>query len=533
MRHPSAAQAHFCLCEKECMTPPSRQPLRRQVEDAAALGSSMRERIGGLLARAATRTGEGADRLREAARELRRPALLQQALAAQERGNLEAAYWLLQEEYRDHPEHPAVAVAFWNVAATLERAQAAAPAAAWLVERHSAEGETELAGQFFSELCGADTDTLVTPTAVVRMLPALRQRVARADAEAQPAEEALLRRALHQAVDPRNPMPSPGLAFRIFKEARELAPDAARRAAELALASPDLHEAKRDLLQRWLGGAEDAEMAPAAPEPPASQAKPTLKHAEPQASQAEPTLEHAEPTTTRAEPMPGHAEPTATRAEPMLDHAEPTLGDAEALADDAESLAGDAEALADDAESLVGDAEPPADDGEPRLLPLSEEQVARAAERLPPPGPPTPPHELRALAERGLLNAVPIAFGAEALELRLPGGRESRLGWREIQAVAVADVAGMAAQPVTLVDFILNWRRRGSEPLRVVRLRVDAFEPKCLVDDAGEDPLETFLAELLERSHAVPLPDPESALGLRRSSFASLADYEREVLGES
>ena len=139
--------------------------------------------------------------------------------------------------------------------------------------------------------------------------------------------------------------------------------------------------------------------------------------------------------------------------------------------------------------------------------------------------------ELRTLVERDLLPAVPIQFGQDALELRLPGGRESRVGWREIQALAVAEVAGMAPEPVTLIDCVLNWRRRDDEPLRVVRMRLDAFEPKCLVEDAGEDALETFLAELLERTHAVPLPDPESALGLRRACFESLEAYEREVLG--
>lgn len=430
------------------MSPPSLRQLRPEAGEAA-LGDRVRDRLGGLFARAATRTGEGAERLREAARELRRPHLLQQALAAQERGNLEAAYWLLDEEIRAHPDHPDVAVALWNVATSLERAPAATPAAIWLVEHHSAAGETELAAQFFAELCRAAPDALVTPPAVVRMLPALRHRVAQADDAERPAATELLRLALRQAVDPRNPPPSPGLAFRIFKEAREVEPGAARSAAQLALASPDLHEAKRDLLRRWLGGQGSAVAA----EGPAPAALPAEER--------------------------GPA--------------------------------------------------PPAE--EPPLDPLSEEQVAQAAERLPPSGPPTPPNELEALTERGLLPAVPVAFGEDALELRLPGGRESRVGWREIQALAVADVAGMAAEPVTVIDCVLNWRRREHEPLRVVRLRLDAFEPKCLVDDAGEDPLETFLAELLERSQAVPLPDPESALGLRRSHFESLGSYEREVLG--
>jgi hypothetical protein len=463
------------------MSPPSRTQ-RLPEAGEAALGDRMRERLGGLFARAATRTGEGAERLREAARELRRPHLLQQALAAQERGNLEAAYWLLDEEIRVHPDHPDVAVAFWNAATSLERAASATHAAVWLVEHHSAAGETELAAQFFAELCAAAPDALVTPPAVVRMLPALRQRVARAEDAERSAATALLRLALRQAVDSRNLAPSPGLAFRIFKEAREIEPAAARCAAQLALASPDLHEAKRDLLRHWLDGPSGAaELRGAAP--PAEECAPA-----PPAEEPAPTspAEECAPAPPAEEPAPA---PPAKEPGPT----------------------------------------PPED--EPPLDPLSEEQVAQAAERLPPAGPPTPPGELLALAERDLLSAVPVAFGEEALELRLPGGRESRVGWREIQALAVADVAGIAAEPVTVIDCVLNWRRREREPLRVVRLRLDAFEPKCLVDDAGEDPLETFLAEMLERSQAVPLPDPESALGLRRSQFESLGCYEREVLG--
>lgn len=458
------------------MSPTPRRPAGREPGENAAVGDRVRQRLGGLFNRAATRTGESAERLREAARELRRPVLLQQALAAQERGNLEAAFWLLDEEYRVHPEHPTVAAAFWNIAVSLERATAAAVAAAWLVEHHSAAGETELAAQFFAELSNAVPDALVTPPSVVRMLPALRQRVAQAGDEKRAAAEALLRRALRQAVDPRNTDTSPGLAFRIFKEARETEPDAAKAAAELALASPDLHEAKRELLRSWLGLGD--------PEPPPQQA---------------PTP----PTPREPGTVPSNDEAGTAPAE----------GEAGTVPEEApEELAG-----------AAGDV--------PLLGPLSDDQVALAAERLPPAGPPTPPEELEALLDRDLLAGIPTELGEDALELRLPGGRESRLGWREIQALAVAEVAGLATEPVTLIDCVLNWRRREQEPLRVVRMRLDAFEPKMLVENTGEDPLETFLAELLERSHAIPLPNPESALGLRRAGFESLEAYEREVLG--
>jgi hypothetical protein len=63
-------------------------------------------------------------------------------------------------------------------------------------------------------------------------------------------------------------------------------------------------------------------------------------------------------------------------------------------------------------------------------------------------------------------------------------------------------------------------------------MRSDAFDPAALFpgrSDAGQA-LCALLAELLDRSGAVPLPDPDSALGVRPQRFASLADFEAAVL---
>ena len=578
--------------------------------DAAADNDGLRGRLGGLLARAASRTGEGAERLRDAARDMRKPLLLHQALAAQERGNLEAAFWLLEEEFRDHPENRDVADAFWNAATALDRAAAAASAGSWLVEHHAAATETQLAAQYFAELKRAVPDTVVTAPAVVRMLPALRERVDGADDEGRPEAEALLRAAFHQALDERA-APSPGMAFRLFKEAQEIEPEAARRAAEIALASPDLHETKREQLRRWLSG-ERAELASEpqpqpAPQPlrstaPSSGAEapsaendaPTPEAATPEASaadlEAEPVGLDTEPPPAMPEPPPldaqvtqhdGDAErPTEAASgddpiDTLLDPDEPLLEPELALMDPDSALIDPDMTLMDpevsplDPDDPAFDVDvpevPPMDpdlaemdpdpsqvdsdvpatnpnlasdvdqdefliDAEPLLEPMSDEQVAQAAQRLPAPGPPTPAEEMVALLDHDLLVAVPKDLGDEALELCLPGGRESRVGWSEIQALAVAEVEGLGAEPVTVIDCVLNWRRREAEPLRVVRMRLDSFEPKSLIEETGEDPLESFLAELLERTHAVPLPDPESALGLRRVRFESLEAYENSVL---
>ena len=63
-------------------------------------------------------------------------------------------------------------------------------------------------------------------------------------------------------------------------------------------------------------------------------------------------------------------------------------------------------------------------------------------------------------------------------------------------------------------------------------MRADTFDGAALVPGecvAGGE-LASFLGELLLRSRAIPLPDPESALGLQLAPFESLDRYESEIL---
>lgn len=413
----------------------------------------VRLKLGALLGSAATRTSEGAGRLREAARDLRQgPSLLPQALAARERGNLEAAFWLLEEAWRTEPDAAGVPTAFWDVSVALGRAQAAAPAAVSLVERCAAEGALELGAQYLAELGRAVPDAVVKPTAVARLLPALRERIDKADEEERAEAEALLRHALGLALDPRNEAPSPGLAFRLFAEARAVHPGIACRAAELALESPHLHEAKRALLCDFLG----RPLSPSAP-----------RDAPPD----------------RPAPM------TAPTPRSDLPSAKPTLD-----RPSEEELAAPARGL------------------EPHHDPLASS---------PRPGSPV---------EQDLLHGVPERLDDDALVFRWRDGRSSRLGWREIEGVAVARIEAPGRETVTIVDLALNWTRRNRETLRLVRLRDDSFDPAQFVS-SGEGSLADFLAEILERSRAIPLPDPESALGLRPVVFDSLDAYELAILG--
>jgi hypothetical protein len=96
----------------------------------------------------------------------------------------------------------------------------------------------------------------------------------------------------------------------------------------------------------------------------------------------------------------------------------------------------------------------------------------------------------------------------------------------------VAEVRGLSAHPVWVIDLVLNWSAQDDAALRVVRFQSDGFDPRMVIDAPADptDALRGFLAELLERSNAVPLPDPDAALGVRVRSFDDLAGYESGVL---
>ena len=128
-----------------------------------------------------------------------------------------------------------------------------------------------------------------------------------------------------------------------------------------------------------------------------------------------------------------------------------------------------------------------------------------------------------------IMRAVPVDFEEHALLLQLPGGRASRIGWKEIEALSVARVSADSEPPVIVIDCILNWRRRKRETLRLVRFYAADFVPADFLD-AAEPSLSAFLTDLFERCRAAPLPDPESALGVRFAVFDDIESYQREVL---
>jgi membrane associated rhomboid family serine protease len=128
-------------------------------------------------------------------------------------------------------------------------------------------------------------------------------------------------------------------------------------------------------------------------------------------------------------------------------------------------------------------------------------------------------------------TALPLALDSEGIQLEVAGGEKKRVRYDRIGALAVAAIEGLSERPVIVVDLVLNWSAPASEPLQVIRLRSDRFDPRRLAP--GDEPataLRALLARLLRLSGATPLPDLQSVQGVPFAGFRSLAAYQRDVL---
>jgi len=384
--------------------------------------------------------------------------LIKKAADAQRRGNHAMAYRVLEPAVCERPEDAKLVVAFWSAALGCERVEDAVPAMARIIRKLASAGKPDQAAQLWMELRQASPASVVDPNALVRMVPALQ-------AEGRPDQAV---EALRETVDPRNTDLSPGLAVRIAEMARELDPPTALKAARSALATPDLHEARRERLENLVTELENT-AAQAARDASASATAETATAA---AVEAAPNA-----------PAPATAE-TATAASVEAAPNAPAPATAETATAAAVEAALEAEA-----------------------------PVAR-------------------FAGIKLTEGMPTGFLDEGVALQLPGGRKARLDYAKIEAVAVAEVGGLAPGPVVVVDAVFNWSEQGDRTLNTVRFRSDGFDAR-MVMATPTDPAEafrSFLSELLERTRAIPLPDPDSALGLNVRIFESIEAYQREVL---
>ncbi|MBW1883069.1 MAG: rhomboid family intramembrane serine protease [Deltaproteobacteria bacterium] len=141
---------------------------------------------------------------------------------------------------------------------------------------------------------------------------------------------------------------------------------------------------------------------------------------------------------------------------------------------------------------------------------------------------PASPPPLRVLKA---LDSVPVGVGEDSIEIDVEGRGKSHLPIVRIQAICMAAVSGLASRPVLIVDFALNWSSDQSEPLKVIRLRSDRFDP-CLFEPGEVNPLQALMVWVRNvqiRSGATCLPSRTMLEG-QFARFDSLEAYESEVL---
>jgi len=129
-------------------------------------------------------------------------------------------------------------------------------------------------------------------------------------------------------------------------------------------------------------------------------------------------------------------------------------------------------------------------------------------------------------------EALPVALEDDALLVELPGRGSARLELSRLRGVALAGVRGLAPRAVVLVDLLLADPEPGPEPLALVRLRSDRFDPRRLVPQAGA-PLDALLAlaeEIAKRARCPLLPAPAPDAPGRVPTYDSLERYARVVL---
>jgi hypothetical protein len=129
--------------------------------------------------------------------------------------------------------------------------------------------------------------------------------------------------------------------------------------------------------------------------------------------------------------------------------------------------------------------------------------------------------------------ATPVELEPAGLRIALEAGGERVAGWRDFDAIAVGAVDGLGAKPVLVIDLVAGWRRPVEEPLRIVRLLGDRYDPRK-VAPGPSSPVDAFrqlVDRLLGESGATPLPDLRAARGQPFAGFRSLTAFEEDVLG--
>jgi membrane associated rhomboid family serine protease len=404
---------------------------------------------------------------------------LDRALELHAAGRLDPSFTLLTNLLRENRNDRDAALALWDVANDLGRPAAAATALLGVIRDEVKRGANEQAVQHWLELAEAALERDAEPALAIRvatLLAAADQRTAAAHA-------------LQHALARSGGATGPALASRVARAASSIDLETAVEAAWRALGFAELTLEERQSLEGLL-----AEVLPRNAE--AARRSRPVPSARPLASRAAP----AEPSPARSNAAP----PAPARVvDPELEFLERVAFDEDLVRDGAPAP------VAALGREPVAHGVPDVFSGKPDAIEI--ESASRTLEAI---------------------FAVPTEFDAEGLCITASNGAQKRVRYDRIAAISVVAVSNLGPKPVILVDLILNWMSLSDEPLRIIRLRCDRFDPRRLAPDhaAPVDALRAIIEKLLRATNATPLPDIESAKGLPFAGFDDLASYHRDVL---
>jgi len=497
-----------------------------------------------------------------AAASSKNPALPLAARAVAE-GNFDAAWSALSSAAEEDPDDDEVALAWWRLACDQGRAEEAVKVILSRIRAELRGGDLDTALGYWFDVThhapGAQVDARMT----IRLAESLLERGERAGA----------REALRRAVEDTEGL-STALAQRVVRSARDLDSELARAAALVALQDAQLDPDSRTALEALIEADAPGPDAAVAVEVEVEEALPDA-------------IELAEEVLDLDDPIESAA--NAEELAPQPEHEGPAALGEEALAIELAGLEG--EALEENDFAQLGLAEELTDpggsddpDGAANASALDEAELSVAgllddrgtdlsdgreqweeAQEIEPLGPPEPPpdpdpvaggfeerEEDKAILEGGeespleaspsdsqtlrtakVIEGAPIAVGAEALEVEITGRGLGRIPYSRIEAVAVAAVAGLSVRPVLVVDLVLNWNSRFDEPLKVIRIRGNQFDPLSLVPGAPSplQALKDMIATISGRSGAESLPSEAALDGTPFHRCEDLAQFESEILG--
>ncbi len=476
--------------------------------------------------------------------------VLERAMAAKESGQVEDAFDLLRSEFRRSPKNRDVALALWDVSIEIGKASLVVDSILSVIEKDLQAGEkSQAVAKWF-----AMTDEV----AVLTARPQLFVRIGEALLDEGHPNDAIA--ALTRSVEDGKSL-STALAQRVVRIARDLDPELTRRAAEIALQDSRLGMIEREELSQLCSA------VPAAPAPqPVPAIDPATADVDRDADTNVDTSVELDDPSERQSAIPAFDEdisaldPGALSLDDLKDEVAETSAEpgSEGLFDDpgpdgdpgdrGDELEGgfdelDGNGLTEVAMDPVVASEMVTQIGFESSIPDSEDTKSEDTKSEA-----TAPMSIEssiasnsvtttavdiAPASRTLRvrDAVPVALESRALVIEVDGGNKTRLPYARIDALAAAAVHGLGAKPVVVIDLVVNWQS-ASEPLKIIRLRSDRFDPAQLAPGTANqlEALRKLITDLVRVANATPLPNFSAATGSPFQVFSRLEDYHRVVL---